>query len=411
MTTTCLHGGTLFDGRRLIRPGGVIFCHDEVLDVFQGRGSRVADRAIDVGGMLIMPGLVDLHSDALEKHIEMRPGVFFDPVFALQSLDNRLAACGVTRFCHAITFGDERSGVRSLEEALRMVTLIRAFAGQAISAVRHRIHARYEITGVDSLKVLQHLLHEGMIDMVSIMDHTPGQGQFKSFQAYKDYYGKTYELSDAELLEMVARKKEKRSHGWETVQDFLHQVQKRHLPILSHDDDTEDKVALVRELGGTASEFPVSLEAAAASIRHKMKVFMGAPNMLRGRSTNGNLSAAEAITHDLCHGLVSDYYPESLLQAAFKVCRSMAQSKEKALALVSSGPGAYLDSRSGAGFLKPGAPADLVVIAETTPWVKTVQTWVGGRCVHNCGHPRVTMDGAIPSCGVGPSSVAMQLSG
>ena len=386
MTTTCLYGGTVFDGRRLIRPGGVVFNHDGVLDVFHGNAARTADRAVDVGGMLIMPGLVDLHSDALEKHIEMRPGVCFDPVFALQSLDNRLAACGVTSFCHAITFGDERSGVRSLEEALRMVSLIRAFDDQALSPVRHMVHARYEITGINSLEVLQYLLQEGMLDMVSIMDHTPGQGQFKSFQAYKDYYGKTYALSDDELWAMVDRKKEKRAHGWETVQEFLRQVQDCHLPLLSHDDDSQSKVTLVGDLGITASEFPVSLEAAEASTRRGMKVFMGAPNLMRGQSTNGNLSAADAITRECCHGLVSDYYPESLMQAAFKVHRSLGRSEEKALALVTSGPGAYFDPTGDLGVLKPGARADLVVVAETRPWVKTIQTWVGGHCVYTCDH-------------------------
>jgi alpha-D-ribose 1-methylphosphonate 5-triphosphate diphosphatase len=387
MTTTCLYGGTVFDGRRIINPGGIVFKPQGIVEVYHGDAARSADHVIHVNGMTIMPGLVDLHSDALEKHIEMRPGVCFDPAFALQSLDNRLAACGVTCFCHAITFGDERSGVRSLEEALRMVRLIRAFDGRAVAPVRHLIHARYEITGIGNLKILLHLLNEGMLDMVSVMDHTPGQGQFKSFQAYKDYYGKTYALSDTELREMIDRKNENRSVGWEKVRDFLAQVQDRQLPLLSHDDDTEKKVVLVHDLGIRASEFPVSLEAASAASKRGMKVFMGAPNLMRGKSTNGNLSAAEAITRDVCHGLVSDYYPESLIQAAFKDHHSLARSKAKALALVSSGPGAYLDPQGRIGFLTPGARADLVVVAETRPWVKPVQTWVAGRCVYTCDHP------------------------
>ena len=389
MTTTCLYGAKVFDGRRMIAPGGIVFDDSGILAVYEGRDARSADRLIYAKDLLIMPGLVDLHSDALEKHIEMRPGVYFDPAFALQSLDNRLAACGVTCFCHAITFGDERSGVRSLEEALRMVKLIRAFATEGVSPVRHLIHARYEITGMDNLQILIHLLDAGMLDMVSIMDHTPGQGQFKSFETYKDYYGKTYALSDTELLEMIDRKKEKRADGWTRVRDFLSRARQRQLPILSHDDDTERKVDLVYGLGVTAAEFPVSMEAALAATGRGMAVFMGAPNLLRGKSTNGNLSAAEAITRDACKGMVSDYYPESLIQAAFKTHRSLARSQANALALVTSGPGAYLDPRGGIGFLKPAARADLVVVAETRPWVTVVQTWVGGRCVYTCHHPHL----------------------
>ena len=389
MTTTCLYGGKVFDGQEMIDPGGIVFDIDGVRSVYAGGEARAADRLVPADGLLIMPGLVDLHSDALEKQIEMRPGVYFDPAFALQSLDNRLAACGVTCFCHAITFGDERSGVRSLEEALRMVNLIRAFNTQAISPVRHLIHARYEITGFDNLKILVHLLDEGMLDMVSIMDHTPGQGQFKSFASYKAYYGKTYALSDADLLEMIDRKKEKRADGWARVRAFLDRARRRQLPVLSHDDDTARKVDLVSGLGVTASEFPVAMEAAMAATRRGMRVFMGAPNLMRGKSTNGNLAAAEAISRNVCQGLVSDYYPESLIQAAFKAYRGIARSQAKALALVTSGPGAYLNPREMIGFLTPAARADLVVVAETRPWVKVVQTWVGGQCVYTCHHPLV----------------------
>ena len=408
MTSTCLYAGVVFDGRGTIDPGGIVFGSDGIQEIYRGKTPRAADHVINVGGMTIMPGLVDLHSDALERHVEMRPGVTFDEMFALQSLNHRLAACGVTCFCHAITFGDERSGVRSLDEALRMVRCIRSFAEQAISPIRHLIHARYEITGINNVKVLLHLLENGMLDMVSIMDHTPGQGQFQSFQAYKDYYGKTYALSDAELVKMVDRKKEKQARGWETVRDFLRQVKAHELPLLSHDDDTADKVALVSDLGISASEFPVSLEAAAASTRRGLKVFMGAPNLLRGKSSNGNLCAADAINRSVCHGLISDYYPESLIQAAFLARRRMGIAKEKALALVSSGPGAYLDPRDGIGFLTPGKRADLVVVAETQPWVNTVQTWVGGRCVYACDHPGITADhGGAFDTNAPPSAVRM----
>ena len=203
---TCLYGGPLFDGHDLMAEGGIVFDNQTILRVFEGPPPPRAVRKIDVGGRLIAPGLTDLHADALEKCIEMRPGVFFDERFALENLDRRIAAGGITSFCHAICFADEELGLRSPEHACRLTRLIKEYAQSPAAQCRHFIHARFEIGSGCSAKILKELIETGMVDLISFMDHTPGQGQFKTLQSYIHFYKHSYDLDEAEVIAFARRK-------------------------------------------------------------------------------------------------------------------------------------------------------------------------------------------------------------
>jgi alpha-D-ribose 1-methylphosphonate 5-triphosphate diphosphatase len=381
--TTCLYGGSIFDGERLYPKGAVLFNEEGIIQIIEGDDIPPAGDSFNVHGRLIAPGFVDLHSDALEKCIEMRPGTYFEAEFALQNLDTRLSACGITTFCHAVSFADNELGLRSSEKAEDLVRLIRLYSQTRKTTIRHMVHARYEIGSMRGLEILMRLLDERLIDAVSFMDHTPGQGQFKTIQSFVEYYGGTYKLSRDELICMVDQKKRTREIGWEKVVDLALRIREDRLPFLSHDDDSPEKVALVKELGVSASEFPVTIEAAGAAKARRMKVFMGAPNLIRGQSTNGHLKALDTITRGVCDGLVSDYYPECLLQAPFTASKKNNLDLEEAMKLVTSNPGDYLNQGTRAGRLVSGAPADLIIIDHFGPWAKIAQTWVSGRCIYN----------------------------
>jgi alpha-D-ribose 1-methylphosphonate 5-triphosphate diphosphatase len=381
--TFCLYGGSIFDGERLYPKGAVLFNEEGIIQIKEGDDIPSAGDSFNVHGQLIAPGLVDLHSDALEKCIEMRPGIYFSAEFALQNLDRRLSAFGITTFCHAVSFADNELGLRSSEKAEDLVRLIRLYSQTSKTTVRHMVHARYEIGSMRGLEILMRLLDERLLDAVSFMDHTPGQGQFKTIQSFVEYYGGTYKLSREEIICMVDQKKRTREIGWEKIVDLALRIREDRLPFLSHDDDSPEKVALVKELGVSASEFPVTIEAAGAAKARRMKVFMGAPNLIRGQSTNGHLKALDTITRGVCDGLVSDYYPECLIQAPFIASRECSLGLQETLKLVTSNPGAYLMPEGGAGRIVCGAPADLTVIDNAEPWTQIVQTWVSGRCVYN----------------------------
>ena len=387
--TICLYGGSVFDGERLYPKGAVLFSEEGIIRVIEGDDIPPADDSFNVHGQLIAPGFVDLHSDALEKCIEMRPGIYFDAGYSLLNLDRRLASCGITTFCHAISFADNELGLRSSEKAESLVRLVRQYSQGRKATVRHTVHARYEIGSMRGLEILMRLLDERLIDAVSFMDHTPGQGQFKTIQSFVDYYGGTYKLSREEIICMVDQKKRTREIGWEKVVDLALRIREDRLPFLSHDDDSAEKVVLVKELGVSASEFPVTIEAAGAAKARRMKVFMGAPNLIRGQSTNGHLKALDTITRGVCDGLVSDYYPECLLQAPFTASKKYNLDLEETMKLVTSNPGDYLNQGTGAGRLVSGATADLAAIDHFGPWARIAQTWVSGRCVYNSNQEMV----------------------
>ncbi len=383
--TVCLFGGPVFDGERFFERGAVVFDEQGILSVGPGERKTDADEAVDVGGMLIAPGLVDVHCDALEKCIEIRPGVYFDARFALLNLDRRLAACGITTFCHAVSFAEEEFGLRSCAEAEELVRLIHWFKKSGQASVNHLVHARFEVGSLGKEHILARLIQEDLIDALSVMDHTPGQGQFKTLESYIAYHTSTYKVSAGRVAALAEQKMAGKKESMKRVILAAQLAGHAGIPFLSHDDDTGEKVSFVRDLGVDASEFPVSLEAAAAAKGFGMKVFMGAPNLIRDCSSNNHLRASEALKAGVCDGLVSDYSPECLLQAPFVVSRRQSRSLREAMKLVTSTPGDYLMRRTAAGRLAKDAPADVAVIDHTGSWAMVAQTWVAGRCVYDSG--------------------------
>jgi len=383
--TICLFGGPLFDGERLFERGAVVFNGHGILSVEPGDRERDADRAVDVGGKLIAPGFVDVHSDALEKCIEIRPGVYFDADFALLNLDKRLGACGITTFCHAISFAEEEFGLRSCGEAEALVRLVHRFKKSNRAAVNHLVHARFEVNSMGREQVIARLIKEDLIDALSVMDHTPGQGQFKTLESYIAYHTSTYKVSAGQVTALVERKMAGKEESMKRVVRAAQLARYADIPFLSHDDDTEEKVSFVRELGVDASEFPVSLEAARKAKGFDMKVFMGAPNLIRNCSSNNHLRASEALEAGVCDALVSDYSPECLLQAPFTVSKRQSSDLGEAMKLVTSTPGDYLRQRTTAGRLAGDMPADVAVIDHAGPWATVAQTWVAGRRVYDSG--------------------------
>ena len=189
---TCIYGGPVFDGSRLLQEGAVVFRRGIIEEVVEKRPVPSATQMHNVKGRLIMPGLVDLHPDTLERCIEMRPGVFSDAEFALLNLDQRIAACGITTFCHAISFADNEQGLRSPEQAEALVRLIKRLAAENRFKVRHLVHMRHEIGADIGRFGPGRMIDEGLVDVFSIMDHTPGQGQFKTLQCFglcRHYHG------------------------------------------------------------------------------------------------------------------------------------------------------------------------------------------------------------------------------
>jgi alpha-D-ribose 1-methylphosphonate 5-triphosphate diphosphatase len=273
--------------------------------------------------------------------------------------------------------------LRSPEKAEDLVRLIHAFSKSERCSVRHRIHARFEIGSIRSAQQLERLIDAQILDLFSFMDHTPGQGQFKSIQSFVDYFTGTYQLDENTVLETVERKRKAQANGWKHAARLACKARKAGIPILSHDDDTAEKVHLGIQLGVTGCEFPVSMEAVLAAKESGLKIFMGAPNLLRDLSTNGHIKSSETLVNKTCNGFVSDYYPECMIQTPFIAHRKHKLSIEEALRYATAGPGEYISVETKTGYLTPDSPADVVVIdTDERNWVSVAQTWVKGRCVY-----------------------------
>jgi alpha-D-ribose 1-methylphosphonate 5-triphosphate diphosphatase len=357
------------------------------------RPEPVSRATFDGDGRLLMPGFVDLHGDMIEREITPRPNASMPIDFGIHELDKKLAAAGVTTAFAAVSFATESvyGHVRSLETTAAVIKGINRLSGELL--VDHRIHARYEITNIGAAPTLERLLTAGEVDMVSLTDHTPGQGQYNNIEAYILSMSERGEMSREAAAEAVAHRiamRESPDIGVK-LRDIVGLSLRHKLSLASHDDDSIEKVAKMHDLGVTISEFPVTLAAAQEARRRGLWTLMGAPNALRGQSMSGNLNALEAARADLLTIIAADYHPAAFLLGSFRISDAIGGKLAFAVAMASrnAARAAGLDDR---GEIAVGQKADLVVVeAGEMPRVRA--TFRNGRVVYSDGtlHPQRAM--------------------
>ncbi len=345
------------------------------------------DQACDIDGHghTVFAGFIDMHGDMIEQELEPRPRVEFPMSVALNALDARLAACGVTTAYASVSFsrGAMQGERRSYEHTSNVIRALHA--ARAGCRVDHRIHARFDITFDNAVGVLAQLLEDGQVDLVSLMDHTPGQGQYRNLERLIRNKASDLGISETEARQQIANTLAVRYRPQEVLlgnmQTVARMCQEHGIAIASHDDDTVDKARLMSGLGAVIAEFPVTLEAAQAAVHLGMMTAMGAPNAMRGQSYSGNLSAREAHAKGLLSILAADYHPAAMLPAI----RSLAEGDPAGLAgaarLVTVNPAQALGLED-RGSLTPGKRADLVVVDSRD---RVALTLVAGETVYANG--------------------------
>lgn len=357
-----------------------------IRDVTNRPGPPAGFTEIDGRGRLLMPGFIDIHSDVIENAIQPRPGGRFPVDVALQELDKQLVACGVTSIYHCLCFlhGDENPPFRSAEMTDYLVRQIHELKG-GFSARTH-IHARYEITNDEAFLQVESLIRRQLIHFFSIMDHTPGQGQFSDVSHFRSYYSKARGLTQEHVDTLIERRLEaSRRIDWAGLEHLAQTCRNNSIRMASHDDDSTEKVAAVSRLGVTLSEFPVNLEAAGAARRHGMLISLGSPNVLRGASLTGNLSGREALTAGLGDILCSDYAPMSLLHAALQLHREGITDLPAAVRLITLNAARATGIDHLTGSIEPGKAADLVLVDDRRKVAGVARTFVAGREVFSAG--------------------------
>lgn len=370
----------------VIEPGAVIF-ENGVITYTGPEVPCVAGSIIDAMGGYVLPGLVDLHSDAIEKELEPRPGAFFHIEMAFQELEKKLAGHGITTMYHSFSFAGAEWGVRGDKLAADIVRYIVDQSRQC-SLIDNRIHLRYEVTNTRGLKFAKALLEEGVIDLMSFMDHTPGQGQYPTEEDYMRYIEKTYHLSSADARALIEGKKKKRGQIGAVVEELSTAARLHGLCMASHDDDSPEQVEYYRRQGVTINEFPINLLTAKAARDIGNYVSVGAPNILRGGSTGKAMRAMDAVVAGYANVLCSDYYPPSMLHAAFRLNQE-GLGLPQAVRLVTIEP-AKAAGLFNIGALEPGYRADIIIVHLSADVPVVTHTFVDGIQVYGVNYRRIT---------------------
>lgn len=363
----------VIDGTLVIRDG-------LIAKVEEGRSQL--PHAQDLDGDYLLPGLVELHTDNLEKHMSPRPGVDWPSASAVLTHDAQIVAAGITTVFDALSIGDIKPGGQRMQQLPVMLEAIARAAEAGETRAEHRLHLRCELCHPDVLSLFRDLVEHPLVQLVSVMDHSPGQRQFALEAKYREYYRGKYHLSEAEMDAFtIEQKLNSQKYSDRHRRAVVEECRARGLAVASHDDATLAHAQESATYGMTIAEFPTTLEAARASHELGLKVLMGAPNIVRGGSHSGNIAAAELAAANVLDILSSDYYPASLLQAAVMLAgQDNDYDLPKAVATVSRLPAqaAGLHDR---GEIRVGLRADLLQarIASEQPLVR--QVWREGQRV------------------------------
>lgn len=361
-----LENETLNDAAVLVSDGRII-----AIDPASSFGAK----EVNLSGHILMPGMIDLHCDALEKEAEPRPGVHFPFDFACAQADKRNAASGITTIYHALSFANAELGVRNNATATALARAVHAWQQHAL--VDNRVHARYEITDPTAPEMLNELLSQNEIHLMSFMDHTPGQGQFKSIDAYRNYQTRTYKKDVVEFEAMLAEKLVQGEGASVRMEQLAQHARALGIPLASHDDDRPEKVKMVKELGVSVSEFPINLETAKAARAAGLFTLFGAPNVVRGKSQSGSMRALDAVCEGVADCLCGDYSPAALLPAVLQLPELAGIKLHQAVALVTCNPARAVNLLD-RGSISLGKRADLLAVRYLGGLPQVSHVWSNG---------------------------------
>jgi alpha-D-ribose 1-methylphosphonate 5-triphosphate diphosphatase len=339
-------------------------------------GRSHAPTARDCEGDDIIPGLVDVHTDNLERQVQPRANARWPSRSAFLAHDAQCAAAGVTTVLDALCIGDlgfDQERDQTFLDGVRDLTEMHA---TGLMKSEHLLHLRCELPARDTPRILDPVADHPLVAMLSVMDHSPGVGQYRDINRYIKMRVRQTNWGEAEVMQRIAELRAKRE---EVVpgnrQWVLERVAHRNLPIASHDDESAGQIAAHAALGIRISEFPVTMEAAEAARDMGVAVIGGAPNIVRGGSHSGNVAVMEIVRAGALDTIASDYVPAAMIEAAYACAEVMGLPA--AIATITANP-ARMCRMADRGRIAPGLRADIVQLRHHVglPFVRRV--WRGG---------------------------------
>jgi alpha-D-ribose 1-methylphosphonate 5-triphosphate diphosphatase len=375
---------TLFTNGRIVTPDDVLsgsLAVEDGLIAAVEPGRQPLRSALSLDGDYLVPGVVELHTDVLERHAIPRPGVQWPEVPAVLAYDSQLLGAGITTVFDSLAIGYLVDTGQRPRDPRPLVEAIRSARAAGLLRADHYLHMRCEVSTALVVQDFIPFADDPMVRLVSLMDHAPGQRQFVDVAKYREYNQGRYGLTEAQLDALVERRLEERARYAEEHRAAITALCRKHgLPVASHDDATVAHVDEAMQAGAAIAEFPTTLEAAQAAHEYGLAVLAGAPNLVRGQSHSGNVPAALLAERGWLDVLSSDYVPASVLHGAFLLHLRHGMSLPRAIATVSATPARRvgLEDR---GVLAVGRRADLVRVRVAGDVVVVRGVWVGGERV------------------------------
>ena len=321
----------------------------------------VIGQAINANGAILMPGIIDIHTDALDAEIIPRPGADIPVAIAFRELERKMSGCGFTTVYHSLHLGYEVAEQFSRSKYTRSEVFEQVYQSSlGHTLLNNKIHLRFELSGIAAYDACIEMISRGYIAMLSVMDHTPGQGQFtkETFLKYALKDGRTEQQALEEYHERLSRPK---MEG-EKLQALIDHAIAHDIPVASHDDDSVEKVDQMYSLGIRICEFPITMETAEHATQKGMHVVGGASNILRGGSLSGNVSMTEAVVSGMVDTLCSDYYPPAILHSVFKLHQEQGLPLHETVKLATLHPAKAAKIDHLTGSIETGKDADLLIV-------------------------------------------------
>jgi alpha-D-ribose 1-methylphosphonate 5-triphosphate diphosphatase len=322
-------------------------------------------KIIDANGGYISPGFVDIHSDYIENIVSPRPSCLLDFNIGIREAERILISHGITTMFHSLSIykddGFSHKIIRNPQHVNRLIDEISKTHGNK-HLIRNRLHARFEIDNIHEVDQLIENIQNGKVHLVSFMDHTPGQGQYRDLEIYRETLKGYQKMSDEEANQIIDHHQNKEKLTIDRLKEVVAIALENNIAVASHDDDSIDKLSLVKSFGTTISEFPTTLDVAKKAKELGLLTIAGAPNILLGGSHSGNLSAAEAIVNNTVDILCSDYYPAALLHSIFHLHEKYGQDLHEMFQLVTLNPAKAVKMDHVIGSIREGKKADIIII-------------------------------------------------
>jgi len=373
-------------GGRVLLPDGTIA--DTAIRIREGRIDSVGEGGahnLHAGGLLVLPGMVDIHGDAFERQLAPRPEAQFPLELAMADTDRQLLANGITTGYHGITCSWE-GGLRGIDSARALLRHLAVGRRHGQAGADNRVHLRFENHNLEAVDEVLQWLDEGWVDFLAFNDHLPGIARRMDDDGRMGKYAERAGVDVPQFRDIVARAQARAAEVPQAVRRLAGRAARRGVPMASHDDTTPEDRQHYQALGCEISEFPMRREAALAAQGLGNAVIMGSPNVVRGGSHINGVRAADMVQEGVCTVLASDYYYPAMLAAPFRLAGQDIVALGDAWHLVSRNP-ARAAGLADRGEIRSGMRADIILVDDSRPGLpRVVATLVAGEARHVARH-------------------------